>query len=335
MAFATCRSDLIASGLPARWVDRRLRDGRSIAPFRGVHVDAIAAAGRFTRIAAAIACQAPDAVVAMETAAVILGLRWLPAGWSADTAPVHVAVPPMDAHRHRTGLRLHRRTIDPSEIVVVDGIPCTSPARTLVELARDFSRSPTLVVQIIDGALRDHRVTIEELHACIVRMSGARGVARARELVGLSRYPVDSPQETSMRLTLWFDGLRDLDVGIEISDDDGAVLARGDLGVKRLLIWAEYDGYDVHTQRSMFRGDRVGDRWLQRRGWHVMRFVDADIRRPERLCAEWRQAIADAPRRISALPAGLSPEADAARRALGFAAADSVRDHGVVQGETP
>lgn len=105
-------------------------------------------------------------------------------------------------------------------------------------------------------------------------------------------------------------------VGIEICDDDGVVLARGDLGSRRLLIWSEYDGYDVHTQRATFRGDRVGDRWLQRRGWHVMRFVDTDVRQRRRLVADWRQAIADAPRRIYALPPGLSPEADAARQSF-------------------
>lgn len=121
-----------------------------------------------------------------------------------------------------------------------------------------------------------------------------------------------------MRLALFYEGIRELDVGIEVCDGYGVVLARGDLGSKRLLIWAEYDGYDVHIQRSTFRGDRKGDRWLQRRGWHVMRFVDADLRQPRAMCTEWRQAIADAPRRISALPAGLSPEADEARRGLGL-----------------
>jgi hypothetical protein len=60
-----------------------------------------------------------------------------------------------------------------------------------------------------------------------------------------------------------------------------------------------------------------------------MRFVDTDLRQPACVCAEWRAAIADAPRRIAALPPGRSPEADEARRALGFG------DHGVAGGETP
>ena len=208
-------------------------------------------------------------------------------------------------------------------------MPCTTPARTVADIARDFAIPDTLVVQIVDGALRDTRVTMDDVRECLARTPGERGVARARNLVGLARYPVDSPQETSMRLALWHDGIRDVDVGIEIRDERGGVLARGDLGSRRFLIWAEYDGYDVHSRRSAFRGDRVGDRWLARRGWHVMRFVDTDLRRPDRLCAEWRQAMADAPRRIRTLPVGLSPEADQARLAF------DCRDHGVDRLRTP
>jgi hypothetical protein len=308
----------LAQGLPRQRVDHRLRNRSVIAPFRGVHVDAARVADFRTRCRAALVSQGLDAVLAMQSSAFVLGVRWLPAEWSRPDAVVHVAVPPQDAHRHRSGLRLHRRTLRPGEIVLIDGMPCMSPVRTLVELARDFALSQVLVVQIIDGARRDGLVTIDGLHACLAQMPGERGVARARELVELSRHPVDSPQETSMRLALWFEGIRDLEVGIEICEYDGVVLARGDLGSRRWLIWSEYDGYDAHTQRPTFRGDRVGDRWLQRRGWHVMRFVDTDLRQRGRLVADWRQALADAPRRIGALAKGLSPEADQARRDLGL-----------------
>jgi len=325
------RRALLSAGRTRHSIDGALRNGSVVAPFRGIHVDPCLTADLAVRARAALLTQGPRAVVAGPTAAALLGLRWLPTGWTDPGAAVHVAVPPADAHRHRPGLRLRRRTLHTDEIVAVADMPCTGPARTIVELARDSSIAPTLVVQIIDGALRDGRVRLGELLACLDRMPGQRGVARARELVGLAREGVDSPPETSMRLALWFDGIREMDIGIEIRDDVGVVLARGDLGVRRLLIWAEYDGYDVHTRRPTFRGDRVGDRWLQRRGWHVMRFVDDDLRRPAQLCAEWRRAVADAPRRVGALPPGLSPEADDALRLLDR----RVGDHGVCPRRTP
>jgi hypothetical protein len=196
-----------------------------------------------------------------------------------------------------------------------------SAARTLVELARDSATSELVVVQILDGALRDGKTTRLDVLACLARMPGERGVDRARRLVDRSREGVDSPQETAMRLMLVADGISDLDVGIEIRDDDGEPLARGDLGSRRLLIWGEYDGFDSHSARAVFRRDRVGDRWLERRGWLVMRFVDSDLRRPAATCREWRQAVADAPARIAAMRPDRSPEVAEARRLLGLAKA--------------
>jgi hypothetical protein len=121
-----------------------------------------------------------------------------------------------------------------------------------------------------------------------------------------------------MRLMLEDGGIADLDVDIRIHNERGDLLVRGDLGIRRLLIWGEYDGFDPHTERETFRGDRSKPRWLQRRGWYVMRFTDVDLRRPAATCQEWLAAIADAPARIQALDPRKSPEAAAARQALGF-----------------
>ena len=314
----TSRRVLIAAGATPARLDAELRAGRSIAMFRGVHVAAADQVGWLTRVRAALATQDSRSVLTHTTAAAVHGLRWLPAQWSDPSGVVHVAVARDDGRRHRDGVRLHRRLLEPVDVTCVGGLRSFTATRTLVELARDPKVPPLLVVQIIDGALRDGRTTQPELLACLARMPGERGVARARRLVLRSREGVDSPKETQMRLLLEDGGITGLDVDIEISDDDGHLLARGDLGFKRLLIWGEYDGYDAHRDRPAFRSDRVGDRWLSRRGWHVMRFVDEDLRRPEAVRREWKQAMADAPARIAALPASRSPEIAVARAALGF-----------------
>ena len=299
-------------------VDRELRAQRTVALFRGVHVDAGSSSGRVTRARAAVATQGGNAIVAMQTAAVLLELPWLPEAWRADSATLHLAVPPTATRRHRPGLRLHHRSFGPDDVEWLNGVPCMSVTRTLVELARDPSVPPLLVVQVIDGVLRQKRTSYMALLACLARFPGERGVARARRLVERSREGVDSPTETTMRILLEDGGISGLDVNIEIRDDDGLLLARGDLGVRCLLIWGEYDGYDSHTEQKAFRSDRVGDRWLDRRGWQVMRFVDLDLRRPEQTCREWRQAIADAPARIAALDPTRSPEIAEAHRLLGL-----------------
>lgn len=313
------RCDLLDQGVPAAVLDQDLRARRTAAVFRGVYVEARHACGLRVKAMAALAVLGPAAVVTGRSAAVLLGLRWLPQEWLAGDMEIHVAVAREHAGRHRPGLRLHRRRLAPCDIADSDGIASTSVARTLVELAREPGIPRLLVVQIVDGALRDGRTTLAELAAVLARMPGERGVARARGLIGRSREGVDSPAETQMRLQLEDCGLGiGLDVNIEISDDDGLLVARGELGSKKFLLWAEYDGYEWHNQRQQFRGDRVGDRWLTRRGWQVMRFVDEDLKRPTRTAQEWRQAIADAPARIAALDPSRSPEIARAWRMLGL-----------------
>jgi hypothetical protein len=255
----------------------------------------------------------------MQSAAVLLNLLWLPNTWRSPSAVLHLAVGPAAARRHRPGLRLHRRCVDAhDDVVLVSGIPCMSVTRTLVELARDPAIPMLLVVQLVDGALRQGRTTTAELMSCAGRFPGERGIARARRLIARGRPGVDSPPETTMRLMLEDGGINGIDVNIEIRDADGLVLARSDLGVRRLMIWGEYDGFDTHVQQAAFRKDRMGDRWLEGRGWLVMRFVDLDLGRPDEVCRDWRRAISEAPGRIAAMNPNRSPELAAARRGLGL-----------------
>ena len=198
------------------------------------------------------------------------------------------------------------------------GTKCTSPARTLVDLARRPDADRLLVVQLLDGALRREKCDRRDLAAALELAAGLRNVERARRWVALARDGVDSPPETELRLLLLDGGVDGLETDVRIHDDDGVLLARGDLGSRRLLLWGEYDGYDVHKQRAIFRGDRIGDRWLERRGWHVLRFVDEDLRRPWRTLRDWQAAESAARARIAALDPRRSPEVAAAQRLLGL-----------------
>jgi very-short-patch-repair endonuclease len=79
------------------------------------------------------------------------------------------------------------------------------------------------------------------------------------------------------------------------------LLARGDLGYWRWLIWIEYDGWEWHSSREKFGSDRHRDRWLNRRGWEVLRITDRDLANSRSWTDQLRRAIAEAPARISAM----------------------------------
>jgi hypothetical protein len=309
---------LLAVAESREQIRRDLRAGRSVAIVRGVHVDVRLVESYAVRCAAALKAIGDDAAVGHGSAAILLDLPWLPDSWRQPRRPIDVVVGPAPTERRRRpGVRLHERHVAPDDLVVARGVLCLSPERTLVELARDPRLPELLVVQLLDGALRRERVSRTSLNACADRLAGYKYVARARRLIAMSRPGVDSPPETTLRVAVTRDGFEP-DVGIEICDHDGLVIARGDLGSKKYLLWGEYDGFTSHSAQPTFRKDRVGDRWLSRRGWQVVRFVDDDLRRLDSVRREWQQLIADAPARIAALDPARSPEVRRAQELLGM-----------------
>ncbi|HEV7769156.1 MAG TPA: hypothetical protein VGO66_00685, partial [Solirubrobacterales bacterium] len=85
--------------------------------------------GSRTRLMAATLACGPDAVVSHRSVASLLGLL--------DRAPILVdVIAPGKRGRRIHGIHWHRsRPLRLDETGTVEGIPCTSPARTLVDLA--------------------------------------------------------------------------------------------------------------------------------------------------------------------------------------------------------
>ena len=102
--------------------------GRLRPVFRGVYVvgrPGVTSQGRW--MAAVLAC-GPGAVLSHDSAAALLGIG------SEDGAEIEVSVAP-GWDRRRPGIRVHRRRFGRHAIGTFDGIPVTSPAQTLIDLA--------------------------------------------------------------------------------------------------------------------------------------------------------------------------------------------------------
>jgi very-short-patch-repair endonuclease len=123
------RSQLRAVGMSDREVARAIEAGRLHRVFRGVYAVGqpnVGVKGR--HLAAALACR-PGAVVSHRSAGALLNLL--------DRGPRVIDVIALPSRgRSIDGIRFHRvRPPRRDEVGSVDGIPCTSPARTLVDLA--------------------------------------------------------------------------------------------------------------------------------------------------------------------------------------------------------
>jgi len=211
---------------------------------------------------------------------------------------------------------MDRRIADlPAEDVVVwRGLRVTSAARTAVDLAR-FEKSRLLAVQLLDGVLRFEHCTREEMLAVVGRMVRVPHVQRCRDRLDLAEEGVDSPPETTWRLRIVDAGLPAPEVNLLI-EVGGFVVAQGDLGYRRWLIWIEYDGVEVHDPLRFDGKDQQKDRFLSRRGWEPLRLTKRDNASPDKFLRELSLAIKEAPARIAAMEPGRSPEVRDARRLL-------------------
>lgn len=308
------RDDLRAAGWTDAAIDNAVRRGRLVAVTRGTLVPAESMHDIAIRCGAALSTQRADAAVSHRSAALMRSWPWLPATWSLDHAPIDITAARDDTSRsRRCGLNRRLGALPLEDVGLVDGLRVTSDARTAVDLAR--TEDGLLAVQLMDWLLTSERCTPEDFAAVTARMAGVPGVAKARAAIALARPGVDSPAETHVRLQAVDAGFPHPDTCLRI-EEDGLLLARGDLGYRRWLIWIEYDSWEWHKDRGIFASDRSRDRWVTRRGWEGMRLTDNDMRSPRNWLTQLGQAIAEAPARIMAMDPRRSPEVAEAQALL-------------------
>ena len=183
-------------------------------------------------------------------------------------ARIEVSTP--SRRRHRPGIEVHRAGLQPDEVTVVDGIPVTTVARTLLDLAALLPRSQ--LERAIERAealrLTDH-ISLDELLRRYPRRKGTRSL---REVVRRGIEPSLTRSELEDRFLTFLDahGLRP-EVNADIPLGDRFIEADFLWREQRLIV--ELDGHNTHGTRAAFERDRQRDRILQAAGWRVVRIT--------------------------------------------------------------
>jgi hypothetical protein len=126
-------AQLLAAGLTQAAVYKRVQTGRLHPLYRGVYAAGHNRLSQEARWPAAVLAAGPDAVLSHEAAA----KHWRI--WRGRAQQIDVTVP--GQRRTRRGFRIHRaRTLDKRDVTIHKGIPITTPARTLVDLASVLTR---------------------------------------------------------------------------------------------------------------------------------------------------------------------------------------------------
>jgi hypothetical protein len=249
---------------------------RNVYLRRGVELNAA------SRALAAWLWSGKQAVVAGNSAAALLGAKWVDALAPAELVSGRKRPPPLIITRNETLLA--------GEVVILNGIPVTSPSRT----AFDLGRRPGLQTAVIrvDALARATGVTVEAVNAVLDVHRGARGVNQLRRVLPLVDAGAESPQETRTRLLVIAAGFPRPQTQIEVLNDWGRVLARIDMGWPEVKVGIEYDGSQHWTDSRVRTNDIDRTVELQRRGWILIR-VSADLLRyrPDVVISRVRDAL--------------------------------------------
>ena len=205
-------------------------------------------------------------IIAGLSASALYGAKWI------DTArPLEM----IHSNRNRlAGLRIRSDRIEQDEFQLVDGIPVTTPARTVLDLACWYSTFDALAA--IDALARATEVETSEVETLIRRYRARRGIRSAHRALGLMDPGAQSPKETWLRLLLIEAGFPRPQTQIPVHDEFGDVTAYLDMGWEDLKVAVEYDGDQHRSDRRQYRWDIRRLEMLERLGWIVVRVTAGD-----------------------------------------------------------
>lgn len=267
-------AQLVELGLSPSAVGKRATRGRLHRVHRGVFAVGHAGIGRNGRIMAAVLACGSGAAASHRTAAALrnLGLR---AGRCIEVTA------PGARGRTRPGIRVHgTTTLDERDVELIAAIPCTSLARTLLDIAETSTRRE--VERACDRAEVQQLLDMAAIDDVLQRAAGRRGAPMLTAVLREHRVGATVTRSELEELFLACcrkagrppDGVN---AWIPFPDGGGA---EADFLWRAQRLVAEVDGRGVHTTRRAFEADRRRDQRLTLLGWRVVRFT-------------WRQVVFD------------------------------------------
>jgi hypothetical protein len=293
------RKSLLADGYTPALLKKSLRDGDLVRLRRGVYEQRtpLASEPEAQHRRQIVASTLLSGYVVSHASAVVL--HGLPIG-DADIHEVHVSRigPGRGGDRHRAGRQVHVARLEPEFCTTVDGIPVTTVARSLVDLARTAGRRTA--VSAGDAALHGKLCTAEDLAQALEVVRGRPGADQARWSLALCDARSESPGETWTRLLLREAGLPSTDLQISVFDESGRFVGCADGGIPQWGVLWEYDGvakYDTLLKPGQTALDAVlAEKRREGRfvelGWLVIRVINTDLRPPGPLVRRFSEAAA-------------------------------------------
>lgn len=273
------RRQLLQAGLSGRAIECRAEAGRLHRLHYGVYAVGHQRLPRRGWWLAAVLTFEPGALLSHRSAAALWGLM------RSGRGPIEVSV---QRARPRQGILIHQTRLHRADRAVVDGIPVTSVARTLFDLAEIVDEQQ--LERALEEADRLRLLRMPELEAVWARSQGRRALRPIRRLIDEAQAPGETRSPLEDRVL----GLcREFDLPLPVTNVE--VLGHGVDALwpsERLVV--EADGYAYHRHRAAFERDRLRDAAMQAEGYRVLRVT-------HRRLVQERHAVAKEIRRLLVL----------------------------------
>jgi very-short-patch-repair endonuclease len=275
------RQQLLSAGLSQRTIRRRLEAGRLRLLHRGVYAHGAGDINIRGTWLAAVLVIGEGAVLSHHSAAALWGLR------SNRPGPIEVSA---GRARSRHGIRVHEGGIHRDERTVVNGIPVTTVARTLFDLAEVTGERT--VESAFEEADRLGLLQMRALEAVCARGHGRRALRVIRPLIDAALKPETTRSPLEDR---FLEFCREHD----LPQPQTNVLVLGyevDAHWPEQRLVVEADSWSFHHHRAAFERDRARDAAMQAEGYRALRVTSRRLEdEPKTLAAELRRLLADVP----------------------------------------
>lgn len=235
-------------GFSHQAVLRAVASGRLHRIYRGVYAVGHTELSRRGECLAAVLAIGSGALLSYYSAGWLWGL------WSGSPAPFEVTASVPRHHRPPKGVVRHRaRNLVEEDRALVDGIPVTSVARTLLDLAWKL-RSDQLR-RVLARAEDLKLIDLEAIHAVIERNRGHHGAKRLRFALAIYERPIWTRSEFERRF-------------VEYLVESGLprpATGWNELGYELDVYWPEFhfgvelDAWQTHGTRDAFERDHDRD----------------------------------------------------------------------------
>jgi very-short-patch-repair endonuclease len=212
-----------------------------------------------------------DVVLSHQSATLLHGLP----SWGLNFDRVQVTRTAGRVRSDRT-MQTHRSPLAVGDVTQAMGLPCTSPARSVIEAA--CASSYEVGVVLSDAALHDGLVTKEQLTAMADRLQYWPGSPKARAAARFADSRVESVGESRLRVLMANEGFPDPELQVEVRDQSGRFVGRVDfLFAGRLIV--EFDGdqkYSTGPANAVLAEKRRENR-LRELGYSLIRVDWGDL----------------------------------------------------------